>query len=72
LDVTIHYDTQVVSAGQGCPTAPTNDMGTVGCGSCTDCNNQACINGVCSMCTESSQCCPPLVCQNGTCILPIQ
>jgi hypothetical protein len=39
------------------------------CGSCKDCNNQACINGTCGMCTGSSQCCPPLTCMNGTCIL---
>jgi hypothetical protein len=70
-NVEIHYDTQVVSAGAGCPTTPPADAGGKGCGSCTDCNNQACINGTCSMCTDNSQCCPPLVCQGGTCGLPI-
>jgi hypothetical protein len=47
------------------------DGGTNGCGSCKDCNNQACINGSCGMCTDSSQCCPPLLCTNGSCLLVI-
>jgi hypothetical protein len=50
------------------------DGGTIpptGCGSCKDCNNQACINGTCGACTDSSQCCPPLLCTNGTCALVI-
>jgi len=64
--VKIHYDREVVSAGQGCPP----DGGT-GCGSCKDCNNQACINGACGSCTDSSQCCAPLKCFQGTCIMPI-
>jgi len=59
---TIHYDTAAAKAGQGCP-PPT------GCGSCLDCGNQACINGKCDACTSSSQCCPPLQCVNGGCVL---
>jgi hypothetical protein len=69
--VKIHYDREVVQAGQGCPPAPT-DGGSAGCGSCKDCNNQACVGGTCGACTDSSQCCAPLVCSNGTCVLPIQ
>ncbi|HKA88318.1 MAG TPA: hypothetical protein VKE22_11675 [Haliangiales bacterium] len=60
-DVTIHYDREVTEVGRICPPTPTM------CTSCTDCNNQACINGTCGMCTDSSQCCPPLQCINGTC-----
>jgi hypothetical protein len=37
------------------------------CGTCKDCGNQACINGMCGSCTSSTQCCPPLVCTNGSC-----
>ena len=39
------------------------------CGSCKDCGNQACINGVCgNACTSNGQCCPPLVCVSGSCL----
>ncbi len=57
----IHYDRDVLTIGKDCPPPPPM------CGDCKDCNNQACINGKCDMCTNSSQCCPPLVCINGTC-----
>jgi hypothetical protein len=81
-DLTIHYDRQVVVQGVTCPPPPNMSMpdggtsggtdgGTTGCGTCKDCNNQACINGTCGMCTDSSQCCPPLICAAGSCILPI-
>jgi hypothetical protein len=40
------------------------------CGTCKDCGNQACVNGTCSQCSASSQCCPPLVCLGGTCSPP--
>jgi hypothetical protein len=61
----VHHDTGVVQAGKPCGPPPGQ------CGSCKDCNNQACINGKCDMCTNSSQCCPPLVCQGGTCVPPV-
>jgi hypothetical protein len=71
--VKIHYDRQVVQAGQDCPSAGSPDGGTaVTCTTCKDCNNQACVNGTCGPCTDSSQCCAPLQCFNGTCTLPIQ
>jgi len=60
---TIHYDRGTLDQGQSCP-PPT------GCNSCLDCGNQACINGTCGSCTSDSQCCPPLVCGAGKCILP--
>jgi hypothetical protein len=41
------------------------------CGSCKDCGNQACINGQCGACTSNSQCCAPLVCDHGTCVIVI-
>jgi hypothetical protein len=41
--------------------------GGVGCGTCKDCGNQACINGTCGECTTDGQCCPPLVCTGGSC-----
>jgi hypothetical protein len=70
-DTVIHYDTAVVSQGQGCP-GPGPDGGTsTGCGSCKDCNNQACIGGVCGNCGSDADCCPPLVCTNGQCIAVI-
>ena len=73
--VRIHYDRQVINEGRDCPGpgAISNDAGTAtGCGSCKDCDNQACVNGACGMCTADAQCCPPLICSNGSCVLPIQ
>jgi hypothetical protein len=82
-DLTIHYDRQVAVQGLTCPPPPgmsiadggmsSGDGGssTTGCGSCKDCNNQACIMGMCSMCTDSSQCCPPLTCVNGSCVVSV-
>lgn len=59
-DTDIHYDRAILDVG--------GDCGGGGCTSCYDCGNQACINGVCGSCTDSSQCCAPLVCDNGTCV----
>ena len=61
--VTIHYDTHVLEAAGACPSPPPTR-----CGSCLDCRNQACIAGSCGVCTDSSQCCAPLVCAVGRCI----
>jgi hypothetical protein len=74
-DLTVHYDRQVVVQGVTCPppvtSVPDGGAGSGGatCGTCKDCNNQACINGTCGMCTSNSQCCAPLVCFNGRCVL---
>jgi hypothetical protein len=80
-DLTIHYDRQVAVQGETCPPPPgvsVPDGGTSGgadggsgCGSCKDCNNQACINGACGACTDSSQCCAPLQCVQGMCVIVI-
>lgn len=77
----IHYDRGVLVAGHACPpphgggspaTTTGTGTGTGGgptdeCGSCKDCGNQACIQGECGACTDSSQCCAPLKCVNGSC-----
>ncbi len=61
-DVTnIHYDRGVLRAGDKCPPDPHE------CGSCEDCHNQACKNGVCGECGADSDCCSPLVCIGGSC-----
>jgi hypothetical protein len=39
------------------------------CTTCRDCNNQACVYGVCGSCQTDSDCCAPLVCSFGTCTL---
>jgi hypothetical protein len=62
-DTIVHYDNGAVKLGEECPTP----QGA--CESCRDCNNQACTNNQCGSCTADSQCCPPLVCRSGTCIL---
>ena len=58
---TVHYDTSVLRAADPCPERPT-------CDGCQDCRNQACIAGECGRCTDSSQCCTPLVCAAGACV----
>jgi hypothetical protein len=63
----IHYDRAALTTGQSCPPP---DGGTPPCQTCSDCGNQACNQGTCGSCTDSSQCCAPLQCQNGTCVLP--
>lgn len=75
----IHYDRAVVNTFQTCPQAPPSGGGgssgnppPSGCGSCRDCNNQACVNGKCDSCADSSQCCSPLVCVGGSCVSPIR
>jgi hypothetical protein len=58
------------SSGTSGTTGTSGTSGTTGGGACTtcqDCENQACIGGTCGACTDSSQCCSPLVCQNGSC-----
>ena len=61
-DVTdIHYDRAVLKAGDECP------PGGGECGSCQDCHNQACKNGVCGECGDDSECCAPLICIAGSC-----
>lgn len=60
--VKVHYDTDVLGAGNNCPTGnPTT------CRTCLDCGNQACIGGVCGQCRTSADCCPPLLCAGGHC-----
>jgi hypothetical protein len=68
----IHYDLAVLQAGDSCPPAGGGSTDAGGsppaqCGSCTDCQNQACINGQCSSCRTSADCCSPLVCSAGVC-----
>jgi hypothetical protein len=48
------------------------DGGTTGCNTCIDCNGQACLNGACGACTDSTQCCAPLVCVEGQCVTVVQ
>jgi hypothetical protein len=65
--ITVHYDNAVTTVGDTtCPPPPGQ------CKTCKDCNNQACIGGTCGACTQSSDCCAPLQCNNGKCVSPIQ
>jgi hypothetical protein len=67
-EVAIHFDRQVLRAGDTCgPTQPPGDAGGPACGSCRDCGNQACVGGRCGACTSGAQCCAPLVCWQGRC-----
>lgn len=74
--VTIHYDTAVLREGERCDPmtpgdggAPDGSVPGQGCGSCRDCDNQACVAGRCGACTTSAECCAPLQCWNGRCIV---
>jgi hypothetical protein len=62
----IHYDREVLVAGEDCPDSDPEVPDS--CNSCLDCGNQACIGGVCGECTDSSQCCSPLRCREGQCV----
>ncbi|MFH1811438.1 MAG: hypothetical protein ABIJ09_22040 [Pseudomonadota bacterium] len=65
--VEVHYDSDVLAAAQTCdPTAPVHLPER--CDSCLDCGNQACRNNQCTTCTDSTQCCPPLICNSGVCM----
>jgi hypothetical protein len=69
----IHYDLASLTTGQECPPLFQPDAGPPPmCQSCTDCGNQACVNGTCGSCTSSDQCCAPLSCENGKCVIPAQ
>ena len=65
-ETTIHYDRATLADGAPCGPPPST------CSSCSDCGNQACVNGTCGSCTSNAQCCQPLVCQGGTCVIPVQ
>lgn len=66
--VQLHYDRQMSKAGDWC-SASVPDAGAASCQSCMDCGNQACIGGRCASCQMSEDCCPPLVCAQGRCVL---
>lgn len=80
--LTVHYDRAILEAGEGCvdPVPPGPDAGVADaggadagappdlCTDCTDCGNQACVNGACGACVTNDDCCSPLVCRGGTCV----
>jgi len=54
----------------GCTAACTYDTSACSeCSDCRDCNNQACIAGLCGACSNNADCCSPLVCFFGECVL---
>jgi hypothetical protein len=63
--LTIHFDESVARESSICKTPTT-------CSSCRDCGNQACTGSTCAGCSDSSQCCTPLVCRSGTCVLDVR
>lgn len=73
----VHYDAAVLTAADDCET---NGGGSGGdsnngdggmCSTCEDCGNQACNDGVCGECSTDTDCCSPLICFQGECILVI-
>lgn len=76
----VHYDSAILTAGDTCEDTgggdggntpgPGGDPGDM-CGDCTDCGNQACNDGECGTCRSDADCCSPLVCFQGECILVV-
>jgi hypothetical protein len=64
--MTIHHDLAVLRAGDNC-TEPIEEERL--CKSCRECGNQACVDGACAPCGTDSDCCAPLVCAEGRCVL---
>lgn len=64
-DLAIHFDESIVKGDPSCIPPST-------CKVCGDCGGGACIGGKCDSCTDSSQCCAPLLCQNGKCVASIR
>jgi hypothetical protein len=62
-NLTVHYDRAITRAASTC----FSDGGLTECGSCRDCNNQACVSGTCGTCSSDSDCCAPLGCFSGMC-----
>jgi hypothetical protein len=62
----VHYDEAILEV-EGCD-PPT----TTGCDDCEDCHGgaPACVKGECQACRSDADCCPPLVCNQGSCVLP--
>lgn len=54
----VHYDRAILDVGGTCDQP--------GCETCQDCGNQACNGGTCGPCTDDSQCCAPLQCDQST------
>ena len=61
----VHYDEAILEV-EGC------DPPTTECNDCEDCHGgaPACIKGECQACKADADCCPPLVCSDGSCVLP--
>ena len=64
--VTLHYDEAILDL-IGCDDPPPT------CKDCHQCMNPkpACKGGTCQPCSENADCCPPLVCNGGSCGVPI-
>jgi hypothetical protein len=84
----VHQDTAILKAGLTCPqpgggggtggmsgpgTLPDGGIAPTTCNACTDCGNQACLpGGTCGACGPGADCCAPLICQNGSCVLAVR
>ncbi len=59
----VHYDQAILDV-DGCAASGRECNG---CGQCAN-PEAACVNGHCTTCTADTQCCPPLLCENGRCV----
>lgn len=62
--LTLHYDRALQAAADDCP--PRTDLA---CTTCADCRSGACLDGQCQACVRDSDCCTPLTCQQGACLI---
>ncbi len=62
--ISIHYDTSILEQERDCPMPVSME-----CTSCKQCPHAACKDGRCGACEIDSDCCPPLRCISGQCLV---
>lgn len=60
----VHFDRAVQAAADDCP-----EPEDTTCDSCRDCREGGCVGGACGPCRTSADCCAPLVCEAGRCLV---
>lgn len=62
--LTVHYDRALADAAQPCAPRPDDR-----CSQCSDCRGRACVQGQCGACQNDADCCAPLSCVAGACLI---
>lgn len=66
----VHYDEAILDV-DGCSDGSAPPGGCKSCGDCLNPTPKCGPSGQCEACTQNADCCPPLVCSNGACILKL-